>query len=67
MNIASLIWDRDSHGLFDYECRNVIKHSLKLTGCRNHIKSIIEIDILGRSGYEMKGLLPHVEESLEYI
>ena len=41
--IEAQIWDRDSHGLYDYECKNLVKSTLKVTGCskednlNNHI------------------------------
>jgi hypothetical protein len=27
------MWDRDSHGLFDYESKTIVKKNLKCTGC----------------------------------
>ena len=34
VEIEASIWDRDSHGLFDYEHKNMERHNIKVTGCR---------------------------------
>ena len=31
--VDALIWDRDSHGLFDYESKTLIESKLTATGC----------------------------------
>ena len=33
LEIDALFWDRDSHGLFDYECKNLMPYQLTATGC----------------------------------
>ena len=30
--MEAFIWDRDSHGLFDYECKTMVHKILKVTG-----------------------------------
>ena len=33
LKIGAMFWDRDSHGLFDYDARNLSDSHLMLTGC----------------------------------
>ncbi len=32
VQIEAFIWDRDSHGLFDYECKTMVHKVLRVTG-----------------------------------
>ena len=48
-------WARDSHGLYDYESRNVTKNTIKITSsCR-----------LYRQGNEVKLTHEHIKEKLQ--
>ena len=33
LQVNALFWDRDSHGLFDYESKNLKVHDLTVLGC----------------------------------
>ena len=47
LEIDALFWDRDSHGLFDYECKSLSESKLTATGCfklvrdNNILKTIV--------------------------
>jgi hypothetical protein len=36
VQIEAFIWDRDSHGLYDYESKNIVRQSMKCTGCSKY-------------------------------
>ena len=52
------MWDRDSHGLFDYECKTLDHREHKVTGCtiiarneENQLKSMMPALDLKLPGY----------------
>ena len=52
----ALFWDRDSHGLFDYESKYLIKNNCQITGC----------SLLARQGEDtLKPLLPSIDTAKE--
>ena len=55
VEIQSLIWDRDSHGLFDYESKQLEENRLTSTGC----------GMVVRDKYELKAVMPFADESEE--
>ena len=62
VEIEAVIWDRDSHGLFDYEHKNMERHSIKVTGCRKFYFKSNSLDIIAREEQRLKALLPNVDD-----
>lgn len=54
--VDALIWDRDSHGLFDYESKTLIESKLTATGCF----------ILGRNEDQLKSIMPRLDSPSSY-
>ena len=48
LEVDGLFWDRDSHGLFDYECKSLSHNKMTATGCFE----------LVRDDYTLKSIVP---------
>ncbi|CAG9310306.1 unnamed protein product [Blepharisma stoltei] len=58
--MKSLTWSRDSHGLFDYESRNILKRNLKAYGPCEVLRKGNEVTLCT----SMNGVSQHTAESL---
>ena len=52
MFLRAVTWQRDSHGLFDYESKSISKKSLKTTSQGKIIRYQNEIDLISMSKNE---------------
>ncbi len=62
VEIEASIWDRDSHGLFDFEHKHMERHNIKVTGCRKFYFKSHSLDIIAREEQRLKALLPNVDD-----
>lgn len=47
--MKGITWQRDSHSLFDYESRNVVKRNVKITTCGNVTRNLNDIEYRGEN------------------
>lgn len=38
LQVNSLFWDRDSHGLFDYESKSLVDDAILVSGCTQLVR-----------------------------
>ena len=43
--MKGITWGRDSHGLFDYECRHLTKRTMKTTQSTQIIRKVNELEL----------------------
>ena len=56
LEIDALFWDRDSHGLFDYEFKHLKCANVTATGCSQ----------LARDNYQLKCMMPNLGMPEDY-
>jgi hypothetical protein len=56
VQVEAFIWDRDSHGLYDYESKSIVRQSMKCVGCV----------MVSRKEQELKQVIPNVDNLEEY-
>lgn len=56
LEVESFFWDRDSHGLFDFESKNLRQASLTVVGCSQ----------LAREKTMLKSVIPSLEPPSDY-
>jgi hypothetical protein len=83
IQIEGFLWDRDSHGLYDYESKNIVRQSMKCTGCSKSLRTqnsnridikqysfvdhLLLLAMISRKETEMRANIPNVDSSEEYL